>query len=840
MNELRYAIRTAVQFLSRLGTVHLIAPDYPLWSVEAMARTEALRTGRTPEDVLAERNATLDPYTDPFDGAQRVGQRPIWLNGDSPAVLTGLRAIDQAQIQDEAKVKANSGHNKHPMLRLHHDWSLFRPLGSGRRQAAPTTAQEKQMVHAQKLAVLPTFNSMAVESALDPSLPVAAGGLAGASDTMLLSNDDFFLMRPVGHHDIHSPLYGLVFRFQHDLGVDAAEHVSWSDGGEWPGLKFVSHVLERRFGKRHRRYPKHVHRGISASLMHETHLLFAEEIVSGMLARFRGAGKNVVMHFLFFNTVMERHREAALWSYVMFNLDANHDGMVDYDEFQALRRTFARRHTGAADAAEPVKAEKAYRAAHPGWATEEPSAARSADRVLTPRRSTCVEVEVHRRHAAIGLRSTAAATLYRFSSWDGFALADLYRNAVNVWGMSTLGKHNMWWHGAGWPWFIPDPERETKFHKSQALAEGEKLKHLAAAAAEAAAAAAAAHEAQVHAQGGASFKPTASSAAFPAVSAPGAAGATTPGTVPSSATSKVDDGRVSSPHDEDQDPDGTVACQIEWKVCLADAGGAQAWLTPGDGITDARAITVPAEEFFTAVAFANPHCGDCLLTHLVQRSGPVGLRAVLPPSDVRLPRAPSPPGASEHWPPREEREEPVEPVEPVEPHLPLGRVWQPGAGGSSSARGCNFSVAAVTASLPGWGGRPAQVLVARMLQRYAYTVGATPAEFIRLGAGGVSHTRSLLRTMLSRARTDRPPFAPGPDPGSGLGAGTSTGTGTDAAAMDDVDLEWGEAPDHTSVAMLAINDDIQDHIKSHAIVTTFVRWLEDTFPASRWKTPFEH
>lgn len=779
MGELRYAIRTAVQFLQHLGTVHLLAPDFPQDSLAGMARAEANRTGQSPQQVLRDHQLTADLYTDPIDGSRRVGQRPEWLDIRAPSVRSGADAVTTATATSAAG----------PQLRLHHDWSLFRPL---RAASSDNGTQASASAETHKAAVLPSFNSMAIESALDPGASVLAGGWRGlgASDTLLFSNDDFFMMRPVGHHDVQSPLYGLALRFQDDLSVDAASQITWAAGGEWPGLKMASHMLDERFGRRKRRYPQHVHRSGSASLLHEMRLMFREDVSAALRTRFRGVGTNLVSHDMLHNMVVERHREAALWSYVMFVLDANGDGVIDHSEFQALRRSFRRHHLGGHDlppGRDQGREEAAYRVAHPGWATEEPHAGRSADRVLTPRRTTIDPHTINAAHAALGLRSTGAASTYLFSSGDGYALTDLYRNAVNVLGHATKG---MAWHGAGWPWYLPKDK----------AAEGN-----------------GARARQDTDQGTSTEHWTKDSSAQGSRSGNGTG--TGPGPVP-------DDGRAQSPFYEDQDANGTLACTIEWKACLVGAG--LEWMDA------ARAPTARwrSEAFFTRMAFEAPHCGDCLLTHLVTQSGSRGLSALLPHPDRVLPAHSERLGGQ-----RQHKgsvsgsaaglrmSEDDESAGLGEPHLPVSRTWLPPESARAGWRGSDFSVAHVAAS-SGWGGRSARVFVARLLQRYAYTMVATPLAFEQLGAGGTRYTEKVLRDIMARTRTDRPPFTPGTH-------------GTPGTQEQQQEVQE-EQEDHTSLALLAINDDIADHTKSHAIVATFMHWLEDTFPAIRWKTPFEH
>ncbi|KAJ6530414.1 hypothetical protein DFH09DRAFT_1166275 [Mycena vulgaris] len=95
-----------------------------------------------------------------------------------------------------------------------------------------------------------------------------------------------------------------------------------------------------------------------------------------------------------------------------------------------------------------------------------------------------------------------------------------------------------------------------------------------------------------------------------------------------------------------------------------------------------------AIDVFKRVAFDKPQCGDCLIAHLINRSGPEGLAAFLPP--LTAPSAPPP-------------ETPT-----------LAKRWQDAA--FSSGMGREFAV--------------------NSIQRYTYVVGSSPIQFTSLRRKG--------------------------------------------------------------------------------------------------------
>lgn len=118
-----------------------------------------------------------------------------------------------------------------------------------------------------------------------------------------------------------------------------------------------------------------------------------------------------------------------------------------------------------------------------------------------------------------------------------------------------------------------------------------------------------------------------------------------------------------------------------------------------------------AQDGFTYIAFAHPECGDCLLTHLVQQSGSKGLGAFLSAPTKRFP-------LSSHAQPRQV------------PHLPLTRTWYPTTTSTNGTRHTpNYSALAVARST-GWAGRSMREFALQLIQRYTYTIGTSPMQFV--------------------------------------------------------------------------------------------------------------
>ncbi|KAJ7266363.1 hypothetical protein B0H12DRAFT_1320991 [Mycena haematopus] len=197
-----------------------------------------------------------------------------------------------------------------PPIRLQHDTQLFRLTGR------PGVTLQANNATDWLDKVLPSFNSHAVESQLphlDPEI---------VSDAIVALNDDQFMLLPLPPSAFHTTLYGPVFRMDPNLLV-AGDSTGHADGGgEWRSLGWSAYLLNQRFGTRRRPYMQHNARALSLPLMHEVSLAFGEYFAATPLSQFRGSHKvpneyEVNTIFIATHYVIERHREALLWSWVV-------------------------------------------------------------------------------------------------------------------------------------------------------------------------------------------------------------------------------------------------------------------------------------------------------------------------------------------------------------------------------------------------------------------------------------------------------------------------------------------------------------------------------------------
>lgn len=454
LDELRFAVRSAVRFLPNLHTVHIISPDFAEGilpsALQAVQDETELRNDRWPsrflrwelsiKQVEADVRKGLNRWV-PDCGGPRVGQKPRWLNFTSPYVSTSGNTRDAHSV---LAANGSVGTHKQPILRLHHDWSIFRPGPfpiSASNSYVSGSSDELDTIRERMAA--PTFNSMAVEATFDKS------NVPGLGATFFLASDDFFLLRPFTTGDVASPLHGLVMRLSDTSEVQRTlKSVSWSTGGAGPGLEVSAYILDRRFGNRtNRRSAPHVHKSMDSSLLQELRLMFREDLTAAGKARFRGLGYNLVTHTLFSSMVLERHREAVLWSFLVLRLDANADGQLDQDEWIMLLHSMGR------TAPDPANASDAQRG-HSGQ--EWPVGPRGA---RLPRRTTLAPRTLKDISFATGL-DQPNTTEWRFSSQDGYALSLIAPEARRQWIRPPPGRYSQDIElQGGWPFFLPVRQR---------------------------------------------------------------------------------------------------------------------------------------------------------------------------------------------------------------------------------------------------------------------------------------------------------------------------------------------------------------------------------------------
>ncbi|KAJ7267659.1 hypothetical protein B0H12DRAFT_1229947 [Mycena haematopus] len=244
------------------------------------------------------------PDPDAFDDAQRLGLVPQWLDLESAWA---------------------GGENEEPPVYLYHDSELFRLT------TLPGHTPTIDQVDRWRNNVLPTFNSMAVESQLPHLNPEIV------SENILYLNDDQFFLLPLPPSAFHSPLYGPIpdFMVQADASGDA------DGGGEWRSLGWSAHILNQRFGNRGRAYVQHNARSFSLPLMHEAALAFGDYFALTPMSQFRGShdvSDEFEVNTIFTAThyMIERHREALLWSWTVAKWGGVADGILDAELKDAM------------------------------------------------------------------------------------------------------------------------------------------------------------------------------------------------------------------------------------------------------------------------------------------------------------------------------------------------------------------------------------------------------------------------------------------------------------------------------------------------------------------------
>ncbi|KAG9032353.1 hypothetical protein FRB95_001535 [Tulasnella sp. JGI-2019a] len=177
----------------------------------------------------------------------------------------------------------------------------------------------------------PIFNSLAIESTLT--------SLSGISDHFIYMNDDVFFNRPLKLYDFYRPYVGPIFRMQSDLLVTPQR----PRDGEWASLIYTNELLDRRFGTRSRPYLTHTAKALSKPMLEEIASIWSDELGRTAAHQFRAAhGRrdeevedDVSTTFLMTHYVIERWREALLWSFIVGRLGGDEDEWGEVQESRA-------------------------------------------------------------------------------------------------------------------------------------------------------------------------------------------------------------------------------------------------------------------------------------------------------------------------------------------------------------------------------------------------------------------------------------------------------------------------------------------------------------------------
>ncbi|KAL2437062.1 hypothetical protein ABEF94_016065 [Exophiala dermatitidis] len=198
------------------------------------------------------------------------------------------------------------------------------------KEVVQVLAQE-EFFDAEKHACLPTFNSLTIENQLF-NTPSDTDFLFALSDDMLLGKEHTAA-------DIYSPLFGSVMGFKTNSysATSPPTEVDAHRFGEKPFLIYTSWLLNRRFGIRKRKGQGHFGHSLSRNIMREAISSFPGPELQSACKRFRGEpGFQLYSWYVTFHYLIERHREALLWSYIMLRSDVDGDGNLSWEERQTV------------------------------------------------------------------------------------------------------------------------------------------------------------------------------------------------------------------------------------------------------------------------------------------------------------------------------------------------------------------------------------------------------------------------------------------------------------------------------------------------------------------------
>ncbi|KIW12645.1 hypothetical protein PV08_09923 [Exophiala spinifera] len=190
---------------------------------------------------------------------------------------------------------------------------------------------QEEFFDREKHACLPTFNSLTIENQLfnTPS----------NTDFLYALSDDMLLGKKHSASDIYSPLFGPVMGFKNNAysTTQPPNEVDAHRFGEKPYLIYTSWLLNRRFGIRKRKGQGHFGHALSRSIMKEAISSFPGPELQSACKRFRGEpGFQLYSWYATFHYLIERHREALLWSYIMLRSDVDEDGSLSWEERQTV------------------------------------------------------------------------------------------------------------------------------------------------------------------------------------------------------------------------------------------------------------------------------------------------------------------------------------------------------------------------------------------------------------------------------------------------------------------------------------------------------------------------
>ncbi|KAH9849530.1 hypothetical protein C2E23DRAFT_737200 [Lenzites betulinus] len=172
------------------------------------------------------------------------------------------------------------------------------------------------------------FNSYAIETQFSH--------LQDVTEAFIYMNDDFYMMASLTPASFYTSPYGTVLRLQESLRV-SADRPHRGVEGEWRSMGESNWLLSNRFGRRQRPYVVHEAKAVSFAILQEIALVWPDEIAKSATHAFReteGGDGDFYQLFIFAHYLVERAREALLWTWVVGRIGGLDDS---WGEAEAMR-----------------------------------------------------------------------------------------------------------------------------------------------------------------------------------------------------------------------------------------------------------------------------------------------------------------------------------------------------------------------------------------------------------------------------------------------------------------------------------------------------------------------
>ncbi|KAF8705155.1 N-acetylglucosamine-1-phosphate transferase alpha and beta subunits, partial [Rhizoctonia solani] len=159
------------------------------------------------------------------------------------------------------------------------------------------------------------------------------------SEAFIYMNDDIFFMAPMTPWDFYTYAYGPVLRMQSDLMVPPTTRETKKAYGEWQTLQYSNMLLGDRFGQRYRPYTTHEAKTLVKSMVDEVSITWHSQLHYTGQQRFRmnPEAKDAYLPFLTTHWIVERHREALLWAWVVARIGGDDDEWGPVQSAQAWK-----------------------------------------------------------------------------------------------------------------------------------------------------------------------------------------------------------------------------------------------------------------------------------------------------------------------------------------------------------------------------------------------------------------------------------------------------------------------------------------------------------------------